>query len=158
MGPVDIRRARHEDAGEIVKIITEAMKKYASDSGIKGTLPALRETVSDVEDRIKTDIVLIALSKKNITGTLTIHKISDSRAEIRRFAVTPSVQRTGIGKKLFDEAKKIMTGSGYVEVVLHTAIENRYLFDFYISRDFKLISEDLSGGYRRGFMLKNLTD
>lgn len=158
MGSVSIRRANHSDAAEILKVTIEAMKKYVIDSGIKVTLPALQETVSDVKGRIGQDIVLVATDDNSILGTLTIHKISDLRAEIQRFAVLPSSQRTGIGKSLFDEAKKILNVHEYAEVVLHTSVENRYLFNLYISRGFKLLSEDLSDGYRRGFMLMDLKD
>lgn len=156
MNQIVLRRAVPEDAEAIYKIIFEAMTRYASISNIKGALPSLQESVEDVASRISNDTVLIALLETNPTGTLTIHKISSKRAEIKRFAVVPAIQRTGIGGRLFNEAEKLLVSSGYSEVVLHTALCNLPLLQFYTARGFIVHSESFQSGYKRGFLIKKL--
>ena len=132
------------------------MIKYAEDSSIPGTLPSLLETQSDIENYISSDCVLIAFIGQQAVGTIRLCGISPDKAEISRFAVIPSIQKTGIGGRLFVSAEKYLRESGYSYVNLHTALDNKVLLNFYISRGFVVESESTQSGYRRGMLHKKL--
>ena len=151
-----IREALDSNAQDIVAIIREAMTIYASESGISGILPSLKETEEDISRYIREDKVLIAESGKMIAGTIRIREVSATEAEISRFAVLPAFHKSGMGSRLFIAAEEEIIKAGYESITLHTSLNNRKLLNFYISRGFVVESQSLSNGYRRGALRKRL--
>ncbi|MHB8962637.1 MAG: GNAT family N-acetyltransferase [Saccharofermentanales bacterium] len=156
MKTIHIRRAVQEDAGVLSVIIRSAMTKYKEDSGITGSLDSLKETQADIVRHIGEDTVLIAFHMDEAIGTVRISELSPSAAEISRFAVLPSAQRTGVGSKLFNEAEKIILLQGFSRIMLHTALSNHPLVRFYSSKGFEHTGTSTERGYPRGTFVKNL--
>ncbi|MFA6654010.1 MAG: GNAT family N-acetyltransferase [Candidatus Delongbacteria bacterium] len=153
---IRIRRACPDDAKILSLIIREAMIKYAGVSNIPGTLPSLTETVEDIGKYITEDTVLIAIISDEAVGTIRIRQVSQTEAEISRFAVLPEYQKSGLGAAIFSAAEDILKKARYESVFLHTSLDNRNLLNFYISRSFTVESESFSQGYRRGLLRKTV--
>jgi ribosomal protein S18 acetylase RimI-like enzyme len=156
MKTISIRRAVPEDAAVLEPIIREAMTKYREDSGIDGVLDALRETSADVESHIRQDTVLIAFHLGQAVGTVRISALSPDTAEISRFAVLPSAQKTGVGSKLYADAEDRIRRQGYRSVSLHTALNNHHTVRFYIGKGFVHTETSTDRGYPRGLFVKTL--
>lgn len=156
MKTITIRRALPEDASVLEPIIREAMSKYREDSGIPGSLDALRETASDVEAHIRRDLVLIAFHHDQAVGTVRISALSPDTAEISRFAVLPSAQKTGVGSKLYADAEAWILREGYRRIVLHTALTNHHTVRFYTGKGFDHAGTSTDRGYPRGLFVKNI--
>ncbi|MCQ2532225.1 MAG: GNAT family N-acetyltransferase [Saccharofermentans sp.] len=169
MPDVVIRRATIEDAPKIALLTRRAMLSYQEDSGIKGNvLESLTESIESVEERITTGRCLCLYDGDNILGTITITrcpnpmKYSFSRKTeeflssfsscgyISRFAVAVELRKTGLGRKLLDAALSSPETDGTGLVLLHTAIANTRMTNFYLNRGFDLIDTEKSRGYERG--------
>ncbi len=75
-------------------------------------------------------------------------------AYISRFAVLPEMQSLGVGSALFNSANEYLIRNSYVHAMLHTAINNFALVNFYKKRDFNLVSTSTDRGYLRGTFVK----
>lgn len=172
-----IRQAVEYDAEEISLIIKESMAHYRDESGIKGdVLESLTESKESVLERIRTKRCLCIFDcfegEEKLVGTITIHKVNnplkysfsdktmdflskyESCAYISRFAVATTVRKGGLGGRLIDYALTCPEVSETRLVILHTAVSNRQMKDFYFNRGFELLDSENSRGYERGLFYK----
>ena len=169
MAELVIRQAVPGDGEELSHLIRESMESYRRDSGItRGVLESLNESVESVEDRIKRHRCLCLIDREKIVGTITISvcdnpmkysfspKTSillseyDRCGYISRFAVADDLRKTGLGLKLMNEALGFCAHMELDLVLLHTAVANRRMKDFYSSSGFLLVDSENSRGYERG--------
>jgi len=164
-----IREALPGDAKAISALIKDAMEYYRSCSGIKpNVLESLSESVSSVEQRIRRHHCLCVESSGKIIGTITVsycdnpmkysfspqtaRTLSKYRdcAYISRFAVDEAHRDTGLGVLLMNEALRLPVSERSALVLLHTAISNTKMKDFYCNRGFRVLDSENSRGYERG--------
>ena len=164
-----IREALPEEAKKIRDLIRDAMETYRMNSGINtDVLESLTESTESVKERIRRHHCLVAMNGDTPVGTITIsycdnpmkYSFSSQTARtlreyrdcayISRFAVNEQYRDTGLGVTLMNEALRmpISTRSGLV--LLHTAISNVKMRDFYINRGYVVLDSEDSRGYERG--------
>ena len=150
-----VRVADYEDIPDIMSITREAFEKYRELAGVEHT-PALDETYRDIENDLKTKIVLIAFSNGDPVGSvrLAIDK-EDKTAYLSRFGVKVTSQNNGIGKSIMNIVDKIMIDQGVKRLSLHTASKITSLVRFYYGRGFYIDSTDKSKGYVRALLVKD---
>ncbi len=150
-----VRVADYEDIPDIMSITREAFEKYRELAGVEHT-PALDETYRDIENDLKTKIVLIAFSNGDPVGSvrLAIDKENKS-AYLSRFGVKVTSQNNGIGKSIMNIVDKIMIDQGVKRLSLHTASKITSLVRFYYGRGFYIDSTDKSKGYVRALLVKD---
>ena len=93
-----IRKAVEEDAPAIKDIMQESFKKYMEDTGLKGSLEALQESVDDILRDIKTKEVFVAIVDDIAVGSVRVELFPDNTAYLSRFGVKPDYHNIGIGK------------------------------------------------------------
>ena len=158
-----IREALPEEAKKIRDLIREAMEFYRMSSGINSdVLESLTESTESVKERIRRHHCLVATCNEVPVGTITVsycdnpmkYSFSAQTArtlrEYRDCAVCEQFRDTGRGVSLMNEALRmpISTRSGLV--LLHTAVSNVKMRDFYANRGFIVLDSEDSRGYERG--------
>ena len=83
-------------------------------------------------------------------------KDHEKAAYISRFAVADSLRKTGLGLKLMDAALDLPECKDCGIVLLHTAVSNKNMCEFYANRGFVLVDSETSRGYRRGLFARVL--
>jgi ribosomal protein S18 acetylase RimI-like enzyme len=149
-----IRKAVVDDAKAVQGIMQEAFKKYMQDTGLKGTMEALEESVESIKNDIEEKDVFIGFIDEIPVGTIRIQVFKDNTAYISRFGVCLDYHNIGIGKSLMNLADKILKARGVKEVKLHTASKYRDLVRFYYGRGFYIESTTTDRGYIRALMVK----
>lgn len=156
--------------GDVLESLTESIESVIQRIRTQRCLCIFEhnEAEMDVSDGVETADILL--------GTITINEVSnplkysfsnktyevlskyESCAYISRFAVTSKARKNGLGVKLIDYALTCpeYTNSGLV--ILHTAVSNRPMKDFYFNRGFELLDSEHSRGYERGLFIKRLGD
>jgi len=150
-----IRKAIPEDAPSIQEIMLEAFRKYMQDTGVTGTMEALKESVSDIVNDIESREVYIALIDNIAVGSVRIKILPDNTAYMSRFGVKLEYHNIGIGKSLMNLVDKILTTRGISSVSLHTASNYKDLVRFYYGRGFYIDSTTKDRGYIRALMVKD---
>jgi ribosomal protein S18 acetylase RimI-like enzyme len=164
-----IREALPEEAKKIRDLIREAMEFYRQASGINAeVLESLTESTESVKERIRRHHCLVATYNEIPIGTITVNycdnpmKYSFSAqtartlrehkdcAYISRFAVTEGFRDTGLGVSLMNEALRMPVSTRSGLVLLHTAVSNLKMRDFYTNRGFVILDSEDSRGYERG--------
>lgn len=148
--------ARTRDLNAVRTVIREAMTLYAEQSGIPKDadglprLEALHEPPGSVLAAIRDGRVLIARRNWKIVGTVRLDDSGEPGICIlRRFAVLPGQQGSGIGLLLFNRAADSLKTAGYTEIRLFTNPNNHVLMRFYRRLGFRLLTIDESGDYPR---------
>ncbi len=149
-----IRKAALEEAKEISDIIKTAMKFYAEESNIPGTLTSLSEYISDIEKYIDEDEFLVAVFHNKLAGTVRISKLRENSYQISRFAVLPAMQKLGVGSILFSAAENYLLEIKAKDCLLYTAMTNMTMVRFYTSRGFEIVETKYERGYPRGRFVK----
>lgn len=163
-----LREAVPEDAKKISTLIKDAMEHYREVSGIQpNVLESLTESVDSVKERIRRHHCLVATYENEPAGTITVSycdnpmKYSFSAttartltkykdcAYISRFAVTEDLRDTGLGVTLMNEALRLPVATRSGLVLLHTAIANTKMKEFYLNRGFLILDSEDSRGYER---------
>ena len=176
MPDISIRTAATEDAPVLRDLIREAMESYRKDSGIpEGLLESLKESVESVAYRIEHNNCLCLLSDGTIVGTVTLtmssnpvrYSFSDYTEEvlsefgmsgyISRLAVADEARKTGLGVLLMKTVLSEAAKAGASHALLHTAVSNRRMKDFYFSLGFRLLDSEHSRGYERGLFVTDIT-
>ncbi len=164
-----IREALPEEAKKIRDLIREAMEFYRRASGINAeVLESLTESTESVKERIRRHHCLVATYNEIPIGTITVNycdnpmKYSFSAqtartlrehkdcAYISRFAVAEGFRDTGLGVSLMNEALRMPVSTRSGLVLLHTAVSNLKMRDFYTNRGFVILDSEDSRGYERG--------
>lgn len=150
-----VRVADYEDIPDIMSITREAFEKYRELAGVEHT-PALDETYRDIENDLKTKIVLIAFSNGDPVGSVRLAIDKENKtAYLSRFGVKVTSQNNGIGKSIMNIVDKIMIDQGVKRLSLHTASKITSLVRFYYGRGFYIDSTDKSKGYVRALLVKD---
>ena len=150
-----VRVADYEDIPDIMSITREAFEKYRELAGVEHT-PALDETYRDIENDLKTKIVLIAFSNGDPVGSVRLALDKENKmAYLSRFGVKVTSQNNGIGKSIMNIVDKIMIDQGVKRLSLHTASKITSLVRFYYGRGFYIDSTDKSKGYVRALLVKD---
>lgn len=168
-----LRKAERSDAPQVSDLIHEAMESYRRDSGItKGMLESLTESIESVEDRIEKNHCLCLFADDTPVGTVTVSIIDnpmkynfskktykvlkdyEKAAYISRFAVADALRKTGLGLRLMDAALDLPECKDCGIVLLHTAVSNKNMCEFYANRGFSLVDSEPSRGYERGLFAK----
>lgn len=149
-----IRKAIEEDAPAIKEIMQESFKKYMEDTGLTGSLDALKETCEDIAGDIRAKEVYIAVIDGVAVGSVRVELRPDNTAYLTRFGVRPRYNNIGIGKALINLVDKLMIAKGIKSVSLHTAAKYRDLVRFYYGRGFYIDSTSKDRGYVRALMVK----
>ena len=164
-----IREALPEEAKKIRDLIREAMEYYRMSSGINSdVLESLTESTESVKERIRRHHCLVATCNEIPVGTITVSycdnpmKYSFSAqtartlreyrdcAYISRFAVAEEFRDMGLGVSLMNEALRMPVSTRSGLVLLHTAVSNLKMRDFYTNRGFVILDSEDSRGYERG--------
>lgn len=149
-----IRKAVPEDAPAIHDIMREAFEKYRKDTGLEGTMEALRESLDDIKRDIETNEVYVAFIDGNPAGSIRITISQESTAYISRFGVKLQYHNMGIGKAMMSLVDKLLISSGVSKAFLHTASKYKDLVRFYYGRGFYVQSTTTEKGYVRALMVK----
>lgn len=156
--------------GDVLESLTESIESVRERIRTQHCLCVFEHHEAEItaSDGIETEYELL--------GTITVNEIKNplkysfskktydllsqysSCAYISRFAVSAKARKTGLGVKLMDYALSCpeCTNSGLV--ILHTAVSNRPMKDFYFNRGFELLDSEPSRGYERGLFYKNLNN
>ena len=173
---VKIKNACLEDAKAIFNVVRQAFIKYKEGK----QNPHLQESLEDVKEDIKNNIVLVLKQEGEIVGTLrlvdkTDEKKSNEKKEqdkkmkkvgkqkqtegvyLKKFAIAPGFQGQGFGTKLFKKAVNVARDHGYQKIWLHSSTENKRLVNFYQNLGFECIEINQDMGYERGLWMKDLS-
>ncbi len=164
---LQLRLATAGDAGSVRDLVRSAMVHYREESGIvNDTLESLSESVESVRHRIVKNKCLCLFDGDRPLGTITVSRCTTpmkysfskkssnflahytSCGYISRFAVADKVRKTGLGSRLMDEALELPESADLV--ILHTAVSNKSMCEFYASKGFILVDSENSRGYERG--------
>ena len=164
---LQLRLATAGDAGSVRDLVRSAMVHYREESGIvNDTLESLSESVESVRHRIVKNKCLCLFDGDRPIGTITLSRCTTpmkysfskkssnflahytSCGYISRFAVADEVRKTGLGSRLMDEALELPESADLV--ILHTAVSNKSMCEFYASKGFILVDSENSRGYERG--------
>ena len=164
---LQLRLATAGDAGSVRDLVRSAMVHYREESGIvNDTLESLSESVESVRHRIVKNKCLCLFDGDRPIGTITLSRCTTpmkysfskkssnflahytSCGYISRFAVADEVRKTGLGSRLMDEALELPESADLV--ILHTAVSNKSMCEFYTSKGFILVDSENSRGYERG--------
>ena len=149
-----IRKADLDDAPAIQSIVKESFKKYMEDTGLKGTMEALEETLEDIRKDIESKEVYVAFTDNIPVGSIRIEFLPDGKAYISRFGVRLQYHNIGIGKSLMNLVDKLMIDRKVKSVSLHTASKYTELIRFYYGRGFYVDSTAKDRGYVRALLVK----
>jgi ribosomal protein S18 acetylase RimI-like enzyme len=149
-----IRKATNDDAEAIQIITREAFQKYMKDTGLKGSMEALDESLEDIKEDIATKEVFIAFVDNTPVGTIRVQMLPDNTAYISRFGVSLQYHNIGIGKSLIHLVDKLLISKGVKKVSLHTASKYKDLIRFYYGRGFYIDSTTKDRGYVRALLIK----
>ncbi len=150
-----IRKAVVEDAAHIKGIIDQAFNKYMNDTGLKGTMEALEESIEDIIKDIENKDVFIALMDDIPVGTVRVEMLPDNTAYLSRFGVNLQYHNIGIGKALMNLVDKLLISNNIKQVKLYTASKYMDLVRFYYGRGFYVDSTTKDRGYIRALMVKD---
>ncbi len=153
MKKIIIRTATSEDVPAILEIIKLGFTRYAVLANATAASPALSETAEDVLCDLKEKLVLLAVSGDDVVGTLRVSALNDV-AYVSRFAV--KTEGCGIGTDLLNAAALHAQNAGLSLLTLHTAASAKSTISFYEKLGFSTLSEDMSRGYRRLYMGKQI--
>jgi len=171
---IHVRTARLHEAETICRLVHESMKSYCQDSHIPDHyIEATAETVDVISDAIASGVVFVALDdNEEILGTCRLYirpkreftkdlpdkgKSCSSRiAYFARFSVWDTWRGRGIGNFLLQYCSEVATKTGCSHMLLHTALSNENMVQYYLSRGFSILSSDTSRGYERGLFSKKL--
>jgi len=152
-----IRRATHcqEDALAVKQVMDDSFKKYMEDTGLKRTMEALTEDVSQIMDDIESKHVYLAFVAGVPVGSIRVKvNAQEGTAYISRFGVCRGYQNIGIGKSFMNLIDKLMVSKGIHTAMLHTASKYKELVRFYYGCGFYIKSTSEDRGYVRALFVK----
>lgn len=157
-GKIVIRRAEKADAAEILQVTKAAFTLYKDDLHSTYTVPALKESVEDVEADIENHAVYVALTGGRIAGSIRLKKLTNELAYVYRFGVSPDINNSGIGSKLLSAVIDDCIKDGVKAIALHTNSRYYKLARYYYGKRFFVHSTSTAKGYIRALFVKELSD
>lgn len=113
IAPVRICRAESEQASEVARLIDRAYRGYR-EQGI-----SIPDVSVGVSDEIAKGRVWLAMRSQSLAGVLIL-QLGTSQAHLVNVAVSPDVQRQGIGRDLIRKAIDMSCDAGCREIILAT--------------------------------------
>ena len=139
MDNIVIRRACLEDLYEIQKLNNELfnleLKNY--DSSLKEYWPISKEGEKYFKEKIEKDIVLVACLEEDVVGYLAgtlnaqFSYNNNLQAEIDNMCLREEFRHLGIGKRLFEEFRKICVYNEVDEIKVTASYKNENAKSFY---------------------------
>jgi ribosomal protein S18 acetylase RimI-like enzyme len=111
---MEIAIAEAKDAGEIIVLQRLA---YQSEARLYNdwSLPALTQSVESLRDEFETSVILKAVAKGNIIGSVRA-KVEYDVCKIGRLIVHPDFQKQGIGSRLLEEIERLHSNTNTFEL------------------------------------------
>lgn len=174
MPDIHVRTARLSEAELILRLVRESMTSYCRDSGIPNDyIEATSEPLEVVEDAISSGVVFVAVTDEDeILGTCRLYirprremaaelpepkdQYSSRIAYFARFSVWDNWRSRGIGNFLLTFCEEAARSARCSHMLLHTALSNTGMVNYYQVHGFELISQDGGRGYDRGLFRKRL--
>jgi len=128
---VNIRPATAADLGELFTLQRAA---FVDEAWVYGTaeVPSLRETLSEMEDRLGRSDTIVAVEGHRIVGMVSLRSSRDGGPDIERLAVAPDRRHRGYATALMAAAEDLALLAGETAVQLlvgEAATLNRRLYD-----------------------------
>jgi len=137
--------------GDSVELLTALLHEaYAPLGAIGLNYTAVDQTVETTRERIAGNECHVAELAGAIVGTATLHTDSRDRPEcacrpgtayLSQFAVSPALQRGGLGSALLAHIEARAMALGFTALALDTAIPATHLVAFYARRGYETIGE-----------------
>lgn len=154
---VEIRRANLKDASEILEVTKAAFTLYKDDLRSSYPVPALLESVEDVERDIASHVVYVAIADGKVAGAIRLKKLTGELAYVYRFGVSPAINNTGIGSGLLARVIDECTAERFKAIALHTNSRYYKLARYYYGKRFFVHSTSTAKGYIRALFVKELS-
>ena len=134
---VEIQRATHEDAAEILALQKRA---YQSEAALYGAydIPPLTQTLAEMESDLEQQVALKAVETgpagPAIVGSVRAYA-QDGTCHVGRLIVHPAHQNRGLGTRLLKEIEAAFAGAfahgcaRYALFTGHKSARNLYLYD-----------------------------
>ena len=163
-----LRRAVPGDAAQVQRIISEALEVYCRASSIhKSQLAAGQEGIPEIEKLIGESLFFVAETQERIVGTVRLtfpewdsllpaDGTHGRICYISRYYVDPAYHSKGIGNRLLRLAFACAEQEKAGTTLLHTALANKPMIEYYTRKGFTLLSENHEGSYPRGLFCKML--
>ncbi|MFF1831851.1 GNAT family N-acetyltransferase [Paenarthrobacter sp. NPDC058040] len=131
-GTYVIREARNEEYDGVGRLTYEGFGHHLP--GASQPDSERLNLLLDAAARAKEGILLVAedVETGRLVGTASLlpygshlsRQAEEAEAELRLLAVLPETRRTGLGRRLMDEAARLAAAQGAKRVVLDTAVDN----------------------------------
>lgn len=157
-GKAAVRRAEKADAEAIFRVTKAAFTRYKDDLHSSYPVPALSESIADIEADIENHVVYVALVNGCIAGSVRVKKLTDELAYVYRFGVSPDINNSGIGSGLLAVVIDDCTKEGVKAIALHTNSRYYKLARYYYGKRFFVHSTSTAKGYIRALFVKELSD
>ncbi len=156
--------------GDSVELVTALLHEAYAPLGARGlNYTAVDQSVETTRERIAGHECHVAERAGSIVGTATLHTDSRDRPEcacrpgmayLSQFAVSPALQRSGLGSALLAHVEARARALGFTSLALDTAIPATHLVAFYSRRGYATIGETRfpRKTYRSVVMAKPLRD
>jgi len=158
MEQILLKRAKKEDAPDILRITKRAFDLYAREIRKRESIAALFETLEDVLSDIKNKYVYVAKMDGVTIGSVRFEVLNQGIAYLSRFAMDPDVRDLGIGGLLLEKVRLKALNLGVRAITLHTASKMRSTVAFYLKNGYYIHSISKDSDYIRAFMVNELCE
>lgn len=148
----NFRMASLDDAAAVHDLVRKAFVHYSKE----GTNPAMEESLEEIYNDIKDNIVLIIEKNGKIIGSLRLISEVEGSFYLKRFSIDPSYQDQGLGTILYIESEKAAWDNGAKFIYLYSSVEDERLINFYRKLGFNCLKLDRVNGYERGLWVKKI--
>jgi len=156
MESILLRKAKKEDAAEILNITKKAFEKYAEQLDKRDQVTALKETIADIESDISNKHVYVCVVDGDMKGAVRFDVLAQGIAYLSRFAIDPESQSLGLGGLLLEKVRLECKRLGVRAITLHTASKMRSSVSFYLKNGYYIHSITRDRDYIRAFMVNEL--
>lgn len=158
MEQILLRRAKQEDAQDVLDITHAAFDLYAKEVRKRESIAALFETLEDVKNDINNKYVYVCEMDGEIIGSVRVTLLGQGIAYISRFSISPDAQNLGLGGLLMEKVRVECASMGVRAITLHTASKMRSTVAFYLKNGYYIHSISKDADYIRAFMVNELTE
>jgi len=116
---IKVRRARSEDVEGIYNVIKLAFEDYRKIGYREAAIQSAIISKSEIQRRIKEELMLVAEGEKQIVGTVT-GTINCESMRVKTLATHPNFQNIGVGTQLMEKIEKEAVEAGCYKISLFT--------------------------------------
>ncbi|PYT63984.1 MAG: hypothetical protein DMG35_02015 [Acidobacteria bacterium] len=128
---ISIRKARSEDALQILACLRAAFEDYRKQYTAEGFLDTVL-TPETFQERLAEMIILVAVSDSNeVVGTIACNLVSPEEGHLRGMAVLPSLRGSGIAGQLLSHAESELRSRKCTRITLDTTEPLQRAMRFY---------------------------